>query len=120
LVELIAKILIKHPEPRFIEGIPLLFLKNRINKFKLLEAATRYGIKNKIGYLLETAFLIKKIPYLKELLLYLKENKDREISYLAEGDEDFLKKTSPLRVKKWNLLGRFFDDDFRKIAKVYL
>jgi hypothetical protein len=117
---LIAEILIKHPKARFIEAIPMLFLKNRIDKFRLLEIASKYNLKNKIGYLLETAFLIKKLPYLKDLLNYLAENKDEEISYLVEGDEEFLRKTSPARVLRWNLLGRFFDEDFMKQAKVYL
>ena len=116
--ELIARILIKHPKARFIEAIPIIMIKNNIDKYKLLEIATRYGIKNKIGYLLESASIIK--PLHKDLLEYLRKNKDEEISYLVEGDYDFLLKTSPKRIKSWNLLGRFFDEDFKKLAGVYL
>jgi len=118
--ELIARILIKHPKARFIEAIPILMIKNPINKFKLLETAVKYGIKNKIGYLLETAFIIKPMPYLKDILSHLGKNKENEISFLQEGDYDFLAGTSPKRIKKWNLLGRFFDEDFKKNADAYL
>lgn len=117
---LITEILIKYPYPRFIEAIPIIMIKNKINKFKILELATIHGIKNKIGYLLETAFLIKRLDYIEDLLLYLKENKDKKVSLLYDGDYDFLFETSPQRIKKWNLLGRFFDEDFKNIAEVYL
>ncbi len=120
LEELIAEILVKCPSARFIEAIPILLVKNKIDSFKLLELAVKHGIKNKIGYLLETAFISRNIPSLKGLLDYLKATQEKEISFLAEGDEEFLRKTSPKRVKNWNLLGRFFDDDFKKLAKVYL
>ena len=117
--ELIAEILVKYPRARFIESIPILIVKNKIDKFKLLEIASNYGIKNKIGYLLETALLLKKMPYLEDIYNYLKSNKEKEESFLAEGDYEFLKRTSPKRVKDWNLLGRFFDEDFKKNAEVY-
>ncbi|MBI2559458.1 hypothetical protein HYW20_09110 [Candidatus Woesearchaeota archaeon] len=118
--ELIVKILAKFPTARFIESIPVLIIKNRIDKFKLLELASNYGIKNKIGYLLETALMIKPMDYLKDLLSYCYSNRDDEVSFLAEGDYEFLSKKSPARVRKWKLLGRFFDEDFIKNAKVYL
>ena len=95
-------------------------MKNKINKFRLLELASNFGIKNKIGYLLETVLMIKKIHSLEDILDYLKDTKDKEESFLVEGDYEFLKRSSPERVKRWNLLGRFFDEDFIKIAKVYL
>ena len=118
--ELIVKILVKFPAARFIEAIPIIIIKNRIDKFRLLELASNYGISNKIGYLLETAMMIKPMNYLRELLSYLDSNKDREVSFLVEGDYEFLSRESPARVKKWKLLGRFFDEDFIKNAKVYL
>jgi len=118
--ELIIEILTNYPFARFIEAIPFLFLKNNIESWKLLELAASAKIKNKIGYLLETAFLIKPIPYLQPLLTYLKKNKDEKISLLVDGDYEFLLKTSPERIKKWKLLGRFFDEDFKKLAKVYV
>jgi len=117
--ELIIKIIMK-PKARFIEAIPILIIKNKINKLKLLELASVYGIKNKIGYLIETAMMIKEIDYLKDLIAYLKSNKDNEESFLVEGDYEFLSKESPERVRKWNLLGRFFDEDFIRNSKVYL
>ena len=118
--ELIIEILTNYPFARFIEAIPFLFLKNEIEQWKLLELAAKAGVKNKIGYLLETAFLIKPIYSLQPLLTYLKKNKDKGMSQLVEGDYEFLLKTSPQRIKKWNLLGRFFDEDFKKLAKAYV
>ena len=118
--ELIINILIKHPQARFIEAIPIILIKNKIDKFRLLELASNYGIKNKIGYLLETALMIKPKPHLKDLLDYLKKNKEQEQSFLVEGDLDFLIKASPKRIRNWNLLGRFFDEDFRRNAEAYL
>lgn len=118
--ELIAEILTQHPTARYIESIPILIIKNKIDKFRLLELAAKFGIKNKIGYLIETAMMIKRQPYLEEIFSYLEENKDAKELFLTEGDYEFLAKTSPPRIKKWNLLGRFFDEDFRKNAEVYL
>ena len=118
--ELMVKILVKLPKARFIEAIPILIIKNRIDQFRLLELALNYGIKNKIGYLLETAMMIQPMKYLKDLLLYFDSNKDDEVSFLVEGDYEFLSKESPARVRKWRLLGRFFDEDFIRNAKVYL
>ena len=58
--ELIANILIQYPEARLIESIPILIIKNSINQYALLEAAIKYDLRNKIGYLLETSFIIIK------------------------------------------------------------
>jgi hypothetical protein len=120
LEELIALILTKHPDARYIEAIPFLMIKNKVDKLRLLETASREGIKNKIGYLLETAMSLKRLPELEELLEYLRKNKDDSLEFLVEGDRDFLEKTTPLRVRRWNLLGRFFDADFERLAEVYL
>ena len=118
--ELITTILLYYPKPRYIEAIPIILIKNTINKYRLLDLASANGIKNKIGYLLETAFLIKPLPYLQETLEYLKMNKEQKVQMLAEGDADFLAETSRQRIRKWNLLGRFFDEDFHKLAGAYL
>ncbi|MEK6920720.1 MAG: hypothetical protein AABX82_02465, partial [Nanoarchaeota archaeon] len=82
--------------------------------------ASEFHIKNEIGYMIETAFLIKPLPELKKLLSFLKRNKDKKLAFLAEGDYEFLIKTTPERLRNWNLLGRFFDNDFYKKAKVIL
>jgi len=118
--ELIATILTKYRSPRYLEAIPFLFLKNKIDPLKIVVLACQFRIKNEIGYFLETAFLIKPIPKLRPLLSFLKKNKDRQLAFLAEGDYDFLMKTTPERLKKWKLLGRFFDADFFEKAKVIL
>lgn len=119
--ELIIEILIKFPKARYIETIPILLLKNKFNSWKLLDLASRHGCRNKIGYLLETAALLKGLKgEQKRLLRYLEQNKDREETYLVDGEKEFLEKTSPRRIKRWNLLGRFFDEDFKKLAEVYL
>ena len=117
--ELIIKIILK-PKARFIEAIPILIIKNKINKLKLLELSSINGVKNKIGYLLETAMMIKEIDYLKDIIFYLESNKDEENSFLVQGDYGFLLRESPKRIRKWHLLGRFFDEDFIKNAEVYL
>lgn len=131
IYELITKILVQAPSSRFIEAIPIILIKNKINPCTLLEFAVKYDLKNKIGYLLETSFIIAKklklrnINYLIDLLKYLKTTKDNEIGFLIEKPEDkayidFLNKASPKRIKEWNLLGRFFDKDFIKNAKTYI
>jgi len=126
--DLIAAIITKIPKPRFIEAIPILLLKNKIDKFKLVEIAKEYDIKNELGYLIETTIILtKKFKIrkdLNDLLTYLMNNKEREIKYLGEEKDskymDFLLKTSPKRIRKWNLLGRFFDEDFIKNAGAYI
>ena len=118
--ELITQILVYHPDARYLESIPIIIIKNKIDKFKMLELASKYSIKNKIGYLIETAMIIKKLAYLEDLLCYLESMKDESISFLVEGDYDFLSETSPERVRKWHLLGRFFDNDFKRNAEAYL
>lgn len=126
--ELISIIITNKPKPRFIEAIPIILLKNQIDKFKLAELAIKYQIINQIGYLIETAMIIAeklKIKHeLNELYSYLKNNLMEDIAYLGEETsntyKEFLQKTSPKRISKWNLLGRYFDEDFIKNAKVYL
>ena len=120
LEQLIAEILVKHNHARYIEALPIVMIKNKIDPFKLLEIAALYGIKNKIGYLLETAMLLRLMPYLETILGYLEQTKENENSFLVDGNYEFLKQTSPARIKKWHLLGRFFDEDFQRLAKVYL
>jgi len=125
---LIGIIIAKNPKPRFIEAIPILLLKNKIDKFKLVETAYEYDINNELGYIIETAVILSEEfrikQDLKDLLDYLKRNKKKNIKYLGEEKDSeyrqFLKKTSPKRVKKWNLLGRFFDDDFIEGAEALL
>lgn len=126
--ELIALILAKMPVPRFIEAIPVLLLKNKIDKFKLVEISCKYDINNQLGYLIDITLMIAKKLKIKsdfgELLRYLKNNKGKEIKSLGEEKDaeyqEFLMKSSPKRIREWNLLGRFFDDDFIKTAEVYL
>lgn len=132
LEELIVKILIKFPEARFIEAIPILLIKNKINPYVLLEVTIKYDLISEMGFLLETSFIIakkfrlyKKVSYLEDLLIYFKYSQDKKIKFLGEEIEDkeyieFLKRTSSKRMKKWNLLGRYFDDDFIKNSESYL
>lgn len=117
---LIIHILAFSPYARHIEAVPILLAKNSANPMKLLELAIKTGTKNKLGYMIETAQMLKRKKEYEQLLSYLDLDKDADLSFLAEGDRDFLEKTSPSRVKRWNLLGRFFDEDFKRNAKVYL
>jgi len=127
LEELIMHILLQYPEARFIEAIPLLLLKQEIDPFKLLELATCFQMKNQLGFLLETALSlskpISKKEELQNLLRYLRKNKEKEQHLLGEdfGKEykEFLTKSSSPRMASWHLLGRFFDEDFKMMARTY-
>lgn len=126
--ELISIIITRSPQPRFIEAIPFLILKNKIDKFKLAELGRINNIINELGYLIETASILarkyNRKETLSDLLIYLETNKENRIRYLGEQKDqeylDFLIKTSPRRIKKWNLLGRYFDEDFIKLGESYL
>ncbi|MGM5485439.1 MAG: hypothetical protein ACQEP1_06230 [Nanobdellota archaeon] len=115
--ELIREILLHHPKARYIEAIPGLMTRNEVNTYKLLEIAINYNLQNKIGYLAETAEMISRKDKYNGLLGYLRKNKSSREEFLAgEKDKDykdFLKKTSPQRMRKWRLYGRFFDEDFK-------
>ena len=126
LEDLIVLILTRCPRPRLIESIPILLLKNKIDKFRIAELARSKGIINKLGYLIETSIMLAKIKStdLDELLTYLKDNKEHETAFLSGRKDDeyaiFILSTTPDRLKRWNLAGRFFDEDFFKLAEVYL
>jgi hypothetical protein len=122
--ELITNIIIRYPEARFIEAIPTLILKNRIDKFELNKKAFQYGLQNKIGFFIELAFKLaerkkKDLSYLKELLNKLKKEKGEEKQYITppdSADNEFLERNTPAIMKKWNLRGRFALEDFYKEA----
>ena len=129
LEELIMQVLRNFPESRFIEAIPILLLKNPIDPFKLLELATLWHLKNQLGFLLETALSLQKRSdvrsnKLSDLLYYLQKTKEPERHLLGEdfGKEyrEFLARASSPRMQVWHLLGRFFDEDFKTGARVYL
>ena len=120
LEQLIVQIITEHPKPRFLEAIPFLLVKNKANTLKLLDLSSKNNINNGLGYFIETALLFKKNKEYQELLDYLKGSKSKEIIALYDSDTEFLTATSPKRVKDWNLLGRFFDEDFKALAEVYL
>lgn len=124
LEELIMHILLHFPEARFIEAIPFLLLKNPIDAFQLLEQATRWHLKNQLGFLLETALALGKKKELESLLSHLHHTKEKEQHLLGEdfGEEykEFLSRETPPRMVFWNLLGRFFNQDFKAAARAYL
>lgn len=120
LEELLIQILIRYPEARLIEAIPILMLKNRIDKFELYRKAYDYNLINKMGFLAEIACVLarkkgRKSNDLEELMRALKQKKEESISYLsALKDKAFLEKTTPEIMKGWNLRGRFSLKDFDK------
>lgn len=126
--ELISTIIIQRPKARFIEAIPVLLLKNNINKFDLIHVAIKNNIKSELGYLIETAMILAKKFDIKkdfrDLLEYLRNNKEKEIKYLGEEKDKeymgFVSKASPKRIRGWNLIGRFFDEDFIRSAEGYI
>lgn len=120
LNDLIMDILMRYPEARFIEAIPTLMIKNRIDYFELYRKAYDYGLVNIIGFLIEISFILagkRDISYLKPLLTELKKQKEDRIFYLGGIKErDFMEKRTPDIMRKWNLRGMFSVDDFRKEA----
>lgn len=120
LEELLIQILIRYPEARLIEAIPILMLKNRIDKFELYRKAYDYNLINKMGFLAEIACILarkrgRKSEDLKELMRALKQKREESISCLsALKDNAFLEKTTPEIMKGWNLRGRFSLKDFDK------
>ena len=118
--ELIIQILIRFPEARFIEAIPILIIKNKIDAFELYRKAYDYGLLNKIGFLLEMSFRIarkkgRKISYLSSLLRQLKSKKQATIQRFSTlNDESFLGKNTPREMRNWNLIGRFSINDFQE------
>tara|TARA_Y100000310_G_C20681161_1_gene816027 strand:+ start:2726 stop:3379 length:654 start_codon:yes stop_codon:yes gene_type:complete len=120
LEELIILIITKYPQARYIESIPILLLKNKIDGMRLLDLASEHGIKNQIGYLLDIVCMLGSNTSIRTLRDYFAHHKDHQVTFLVQGDEDFLRATSPNRIKKWNLLGRFFDEDFRRLKEIYV
>ena len=120
LEELLIQILIRYPEARLIEAIPILMLKNRIDKFELYRKAYDYNLTNKMGFLAEIACILarkrgRKNKDLKELMHALEQRKEESVSYFsALKDEAFLEKTTQGIMKDWNLRGRFSLKDFDK------
>ncbi len=120
LEDLFIQILIRYPEARFIEAIPTLMLKNRINKFELYRKACDYGLVNKMGFLTDIAYRIsrkagRKKKDLEELFSAFNQKKDASIQYFSTlKDKGFLERTTPKIMKYWNLRGRFSFDDFYK------
>ena len=97
-------------------------IKNKIDSFELYRLAYDFGLINKIGFLLETAFIIAKkarkdIIYLRDLLNEFENKREKMIQYMsAFRDKEFLEKTTPKLMKKWNLRGNFSTEDFLKEA----
>ncbi len=119
LPDLIIEILLRFPEARLIEAIPLILTKNSIDKFELYRKAYKNNLINEIGFLLDIAMKLSKKLDLKELLEELKKQKQKNIRYLTSiKDREFLEKRTPAIMRKWNLRGLFSIDDFRKEAYI--
>lgn len=119
LEELIIHILAFDKKARHIEALPIVLCKNTVDSFRLLELATLHSCKNTLGYIIEVALMLSSKSQLKNLHTYLWKHKDIGIFTLGIGKDSFLDATSPSRVKKWNLRGRFFDQDFKKLGELY-
>ncbi|MCG2717921.1 MAG: hypothetical protein L6408_03695 [Nanoarchaeota archaeon] len=120
LEDIIIEILIRYPEPRFIEAIPTLLIKNKIDDFELYRKSYKYNLINKLGFLLSISFRIakklkKNLDYLKGLLKKFESEKQKSIQYFSSiKDKKFLEKTTPECMRSWNLRGRFSFSDFYK------
>ncbi|MFC1733349.1 hypothetical protein ACFL6I_23870 [candidate division KSB1 bacterium] len=114
--DLIIQILLRFPEARFIEAIPTIIIKNRIDKFELYRKAYDYNLINKMGFLLEVSSKLKK-GHMKELLDEFRKQKQDKIQYFTGiKNKSFLEKNTPKIMREWNLRGLFSMDDFRKEA----
>jgi hypothetical protein len=119
LEDLVIEILIRFPEARFIEAIPLLLVKNRLNTFELYRKAYQTGLINQLGFLTEVAIsLARKLdrekPALQSLLDHLRAAMCKRTSAL--GRTDLQAKHTPRGMKRWRLKGHFVLEDFAKEA----
>lgn len=118
--DLIIAIAIKYPEARFIEGIPFLMLKNKIDIFELYRKSYELCIINKLGFLLEIALMISKKQKiktlnLKQLLQQCQKMKSKKSdSFSTFKNTALMRKNTPKLMKQWNLIGRFQFEDFYK------
>lgn len=116
---LVLQVLEKFPDPRFVEGLPVVFLTQSLNHDWLYLQSVRQGLQNRLGLVVDLTLqafrmtgVAKDQKPLEKLLERLEKVKlSREDVFCGVlSDEDSLphlrKMADPLS-KKWNLLSNF-------------
>lgn len=115
---LIAAILLKQ-DIRLIEAVPILMAKNKINQRSLLFLSKKYGLVNKVGFLLGiTGALLKddaRKSEIKEILVhYTRLKSDEEESFIPDP-----KRGSWELAKDWKIITNLSMEDFKEKARLY-
>lgn len=115
---LIAAILLKQ-DIRLIEAVPILMAKNKINQRSLLFLSKKYGLVNKVGFLLGiTGALLKddarKSEIEKSLVHYRRLKSDEEESFIPDP-----KRGSWELAKDWKIITNLSMADFKEKARLY-
>lgn len=121
--EIIVYVLIKFPEPRLIEGLPIIMLNNKIDVDRLYKLSNQYNINNKIGYILDVCIEIARrlklkadITPLKILKNKINAKKDSKeillIDFKSSAYIDLAKQNSDPFLRKWNIISQFKIENF--------
>ncbi len=121
--EIIVYVLTNFPEPRLIEGLPIIILNNRIDVEKLYRLSNQYNINNKVGYILDICIEIARrlklkadIASLKRVRNKINTKKDSKeillIDFKSSAYRDLAKRNLDPFLRKWNIISQFKIDNF--------
>lgn len=115
---LIAAILLKR-DIRLVEAVPILVAKNKINQRSLLFLSKKYGLVNKVGFLLSiTEALLKdaarKLEIDEILVHYTRLKSDEEERFIPDS-----KRGSWELAKDWKIITNLSMADFKEKARLY-
>jgi len=103
--ETIVSVLVdSEPEPRLLEGIPVLIVKNKINYQKLKKLVDKYHLWNEFGYFGDFALKYFNNAQLKDLVNYCHTKLKPSRDILGFG-YSFSKEFQKNEEKIWNLIG---------------
>lgn len=120
LESLIAAIVFKGGDARLIEAIPILLAKNPVNQRYLFFMAKKYGMINKVGFLLEASEELivsdrRKIMEIGRALMKYRKLKSDEEEYLTAGS----KRGGWSLPRKWNIVTNMSLEDLKEKAEIY-
>lgn len=135
--EAIIKVLTGHPDPRYIEGLPVIIAKNNVNYDVLLGLVRDLKeqdphLPNKLGYILDITYtILKKVGVRKDYnklestitkLNKIKSSKESVIdpSIDTKVYRDFANSRRNERMKHWNIISLFDEDSFEKTLLLYI
>ncbi|MCX6707634.1 MAG: hypothetical protein NT001_05855 [Candidatus Woesearchaeota archaeon] len=135
--EAIIRVLYSHPDPRYIEGLPVIIQKNDIDYTVLVGLVEQYSSKdpyiaNKVGYILDmTVSLFRSIGVEKDISEL--ESTIKELEKMKNPNDSVLNPnldSKPYRrfamqersemTKRWNLIEVPEGDSFRKTLLGYI